>query len=105
MVVLIVILLFLGTFLVAATAVGLGSVIMQSGLFKWAGMGEDAADGSEPPLLLQKQRLSTISIWDELLARLDFVEILKRRIAEAGLKWSVGRVTLTMLLLGSATAA
>ncbi len=105
MVGLIVLSLFMATFLVAATAVGLGAVLMQTGRFQPAGTGEDGASGSEPPLLLQQQRLSTISVWDELLARLDFVEILKRRIAEAGLKWSVGRVTLTMLLLGSATAA
>ena len=62
MVVLIVILLFLATFLVAATAVGVGAVLMQTGRFQLAGTGEDGASGSEPPLLLQKQRLSTISI-------------------------------------------
>jgi tight adherence protein B len=105
MVVLIVLLLFMGTFVVAATAVALGAVLMRTGRFQAAGTGEEGAPESQPPLLLQQQRLSTISIWDELLAKLDFVEILKLRIAEAGLKWSVGRVTLTMLLLGSATAA
>ena len=68
-----------------------------------------ALDGSSPeaetPLLLRQQMLSSISVWQELLARFDFIEILKLRIAEAGLKWSVGRSTLVMLLLGSVGAA
>jgi tight adherence protein B len=105
MVGLIIILLFLGTFLVAATAVGLSAVLMQTDRLQAPGMVELGMLGSQPPLLLKQQHLSTISIWDELLVRLDFVAILQVRIAEAGLKWSVGRVTLTMLLLGSATAA
>jgi tight adherence protein B len=39
--------------------------------------------------------------WDNLLGRFDFTAILQRRIAEAGLEWSVGRVTLAMLLVGT----
>ena len=36
-----------------------------------------------------------------LLARFDFIEILQARIAQAELDWSVGRVTLAMLLCGT----
>jgi len=53
--------------------------------------------------LFRDERLSTLSFWDSLLARFDFIEILKARIAQADLNWSVGRVTLAMLL--SATVA
>ncbi|HXP84176.1 MAG TPA: type II secretion system F family protein [Bryobacteraceae bacterium] len=51
--------------------------------------------------LFRTERLSSMNFWDNLLARFDFVEILKRRIAEADLDWSVGRVTLIMLLCGT----
>ncbi len=49
-------------------------------------------------MLLKTEQLSTISVWDSLLARFDFVEILKQRMAQADLSWSVGRITLSMLL-------
>ncbi len=51
--------------------------------------------------LFHSERLSTLGFWDSLLARFDFVEILKTRIAQAELEWSVGRVTLLMLLSGT----
>jgi tight adherence protein B len=66
---------------------------------------DGSSSGAETPLLLRQDLLSSISVWHELLARFDFIELLKRRIAEAGLKWSVGRSTLVMLLLSSAGAA
>jgi tight adherence protein B len=56
----------------------------------------------ESPLLLKKDdELSTISIWANVLARFDFVEGMRTRIAQAGLNWSVGRVTALMLLSGA----
>jgi tight adherence protein B len=51
--------------------------------------------------LFHSERLSTLGFWDSLLTRFDFVEILKTRIAQAELEWSVGRVTLLMLLGGT----
>jgi tight adherence protein B len=57
----------------------------------------------EDSTLFRNQRLSSLNFWDNLLARFNFTEILKRRIAEANLGWSVGRVTLIMLLLGTVT--
>jgi len=60
------------------------------------------AFGQESPLLLKKDdELSTISIWANILARFDFVEGMRTRIAQAGLNWSVGRVTAFMLLNGT----
>jgi tight adherence protein B len=63
----------------------------------------DAANESANPLeedspLFRSDRLSTLNFWDSLLTRFDFVEILKTRLTEAELDWSVGRVTLAMLL-------
>ncbi len=55
--------------------------------------------------LLRAERLSTISAWNRLLRRFDWVENMKSRIAEAGLAWTVGRVTAMMLLAGTATLA
>jgi tight adherence protein B len=50
--------------------------------------------------LFRNQRLSTLNFWDTLLTRFDFTEILRARLAQAELDWSVGRVTLAMLLSG-----
>ncbi len=62
---------------------------------------------AEPDLydadLLRDEALSTITLWDGLLQRFDFVEIMKRRVAEAGMGWSVGRLTMFMLVAGTAT--
>lgn len=54
----------------------------------------------EPSPLLQSGRLSSITFWDSLLARFDFGEILQNRLDQADLRWSVGRVTSMMLLVG-----
>jgi Flp pilus assembly protein TadB len=50
--------------------------------------------------LFRSERLSTLNFWDTLLTRFDFTEILRTRIAQADLDWSVGRVTLAMLFCG-----
>jgi tight adherence protein B len=70
--------------------------------------GEDSAPDQEAgvPLveedsaLFRDERLSSLNFWDNLLARFDFIEILKTRISQAEMDWSVGRVTLLMLLGG-----
>lgn len=69
---------------------------------------EDSSEGSvvdEESPLFRSERLSTLGFWDSLLARFDFVEILKAHIAQADLEWSVGRVTLLMLLFGTIALA
>jgi tight adherence protein B len=67
--------------------------------------GDQAGVNDEESNLFRDQRLSTLSFWDNLLARFDFVDILRSRIGEAELTWSVGRVTLAMLLCGTITTA
>jgi len=56
----------------------------------------DAAVAEDSPLF-RSERLSTLNFWDSVLTHFDFVEILKTRLAQAELAWSVGRVTLGML--------
>jgi tight adherence protein B len=64
-----------------------------------------AADEGEADVpstaILKGENLSTIRVWERLLERFSQVETLRRQILEAGLPWSVGRVTLMMLLLGT----
>ncbi len=101
---LILIFIFLILFLITSAAVGVASLLLGRFRVTEAGAGPAGVD-AETPLLLRQQLLSTIFVWHRFLARFDFVEILRLRIAEAGLKWSVGRVTSMMLLLGALGAA
>lgn len=64
-----------------------------------------AADGFNESPLFRNERLSSLNFWDALLARFDFIEILHERIAQAELEWSVGRVTLAILLSGTVALA
>jgi tight adherence protein B len=50
--------------------------------------------------LLRKEQLSTITFWDSLLARFDIADVLKTRMDQAQVTWSVGRITSMMLLIG-----
>jgi tight adherence protein B len=68
-----------------------------------AAQGESGEEAGENSPLFRSDRLSTLDFWDSLLARFDFIEILKTRIVQADRDWSVGRVTLTMLLAGTVT--
>lgn len=65
---------------------------------------QPAIEGFDSPLF-RNERLSTLNFWDALLARFDFIEILRERIAQAELDWSVGRVTLAILLSGTVALA
>lgn len=53
--------------------------------------------------LFRDEHLSTLDFWDSLLARFDFSAILQARMAQAEVDWSVGRVTLLMLLSATIT--
>jgi tight adherence protein B len=68
------------------------------------GQGDPRIDPEES-LLFRNERLSSVNFWDSLLARFDFIEILKMRIAQADMDWSVGRVTMAMLLLAAVALA
>ncbi len=57
------------------------------------------------PGLLNEESLSTISVWDRLLARFDGIEIMQHHLAQSGMKWTVGRLTSMMMLAGAATFA
>jgi len=59
----------------------------------------------EGSTLFRSERLSTITFWDSLLTRFDFLNIMKERIEQADLAWSVGRVTISMLLCCAVTLA
>lgn len=100
------VLMFSGAFLTALLAVS----------FYWASLyvrarrsGAELAltgvEGAEAPGVIRGDEISTIRVWAALLERFSHVEALRRTIAEANLKWTVGRLTLMMLLGGSASAA
>lgn len=98
-------LVFLTTFLAVALAVLIGWFVLQR-------IGADALaeDVSEhlldpQPTLLKNETLSSISIWDKLLERWDFTRIMHQHLLQAGLTWSVGRITFLMLLAASAAVA
>lgn len=102
------ILFFVTTFLAAAVAV-LITAFIQSRLRsrQEAAQGQslletEALGGSG---LLQEETHSSIGVYDLLLQKLNMSERLRQRMDDAGLKWSVGRVTAVMLLLGSICAA
>lgn len=106
-------LFFLITFLAAAGCMALFRVA------RGTDRGDGAAPGTNTPRgntsahasifdtfdqeILRDDSLSTISFWDGLLQRFDWVEIMKRHLDEAGMMWSVGRLTMFMLVAGTAT--
>lgn len=93
---------FVSSFLFAAVAAMVGSVVME-------GKQPAGADGQLDPglgdgqTILKLDQLSSISLWGNLLSRFDFVEGMRARITQAGLSWSVGRLTAMMLLAGASS--
>ncbi|MCU0247613.1 MAG: type II secretion system F family protein [Bryobacter sp.] len=55
------------------------------------------------PTLLKEETVSSISLWAELLEQFDFTARARKLLDEAELDWSVGRLTLMMLLSGAST--
>ena len=93
---------FLAIFLLASISV----TVAWMAFLKTTAEENDAAQrdlevADEDSLLFRSQRLSSLNFWDSLLARFDFIELLKERIAQADLEWTVGRVTFGMLLSGA----
>jgi tight adherence protein B len=99
------ILVFLTTFLAAGLAVLIGWFVLQR--MGAEALAEDVSEHllDESPRLLKDETLSSISPWAKLLERSDLVKIMHRHLAQADLGWSVGRVTLLMLLTGSVVLA
>jgi tight adherence protein B len=70
-----------------------------------AAEGRVLAEESDGLGILKSDELSSIAIWHDLLARFDFVDLLSTRLEQADLNWSVGRVTMAMLLLSTVAFA
>jgi tight adherence protein B len=101
MIALLIILVFIGTFLAAAVAVCIVALI-QARRNPQLNSGYSPAEGDGyVPLLLRREPVSSVPTWQQILDRLNFTEHLKERIEDAGLRWSVGRVSLAMLLLAA----
>jgi tight adherence protein B len=99
------ILVFLTTFLAAGLAVLIGWFAFQRAGAE--ALAEDVSEHllDETPRLLKDETLSSISPWAKLLERSDLVKIIHRHLIQSGLSWSVGRITLFMLLTGSVGTA
>ncbi|MEP7363754.1 MAG: type II secretion system F family protein [Acidobacteriota bacterium] len=101
---------FAGTFLAVVTAVLATRPMVEAPARKQAAAGADDPDNPRPvdwtpdldSNLLRDESLSAIGFWSGLLERIDGVEIMKRHIAESGLRWTVGR-TVAMMLLAAAS--
>jgi tight adherence protein B len=101
-------LFFVTTFLAAATAVLIAAFIQSRLRARQAAHPDLAAlaqEDAEASVLLGEPTHSSISVMELLLKRLNVIEHLRRMLDDAGLRWSVGRVVATMLLLGSIGAA
>ena len=96
-------LVFAGTFVTAALAVLVATLVQRSRRALLPAPSGDSPSGGLDELsgILKQERLSSMGVWQRLLDRINFAQLLKNRLQEAGLGWSVGRVTLAMLLLGS----
>jgi len=100
---------FAAIFLLAAITVAVAwmGFVKQSGEAEEAAQDDSAGESTAgnsalfSSALFRNDRLSSLSFWDNLLARFDFIEILKVRMAQAELEWSVGRVTALMLFCGT----
>ena len=99
------ILVFVTTFLAAGLAVLIGWFALQRAGAQ--ALAEDVSEHllDETPRLLKDETLSSISPWAKLLERSDLVKIIHRHLIQSGLSWSVGRITLFMLLTGSVATA
>jgi tight adherence protein B len=99
------ILVFFTTFLAAGLAVLIGWFALQR--IGAEALAEDVSEHllDESPRVLKDESLSSISIWAKLLERSDFVKIMRRHLQQADLGWSVGRVTMLMLLSASIALA
>jgi tight adherence protein B len=99
------ILVFLTTFLAVALAVLIARFALDR-----LGAEAQAEDLQEHlledgPRVFKDESLSSISIWAKLLERSDFIRIMRRHLAQSGLQWPLGRVTLFMLLAATVVLA
>ena len=97
---------FLGAFLAALLAVSFAWAALQvrSRRLSLAGIELDSPE-EETANLFKDEDLSTISLWGRVLARFSPVDVLRRHIADADIKWTAGRATAAMLLCATITFA
>src|ERR1700732_855116 len=95
---------FAAIFLLTAITVAVAwmGFVKQTGEAEAAQEDTDLEWSAGDSTLFRNERLSSFSFWDNLLARFDFIEILKVRMGQAELEWSVGRVTALMLFCATA---
>ncbi|HUS05230.1 MAG TPA: type II secretion system F family protein [Bryobacteraceae bacterium] len=96
--------LFLAIFSIALLALLIASRVLQRKQVAFA-TGEPADSLLALPFLLKEQAVSSISPWATVLERFDFTNVIRQRLSEADLNWSVGRVSAMMLLSGSVAPA
>jgi tight adherence protein B len=96
---------FVSSFLLSAVAVMVASLVLQRKQLAAGGDAQLAAEFDDGPAILKLDTLSSITLWDNLLNRFDFVEGMRLRIAQSELSWSVGRLTAMMLLVGAFSLA
>lgn len=98
---LVILIVFTGTFLAAAIAVCLTALIQSRR--RASEETREPVPGTEGyvPLLLRQEPVSSLPLWQRVLDRFNFTGALKGQIEEAGLRWSVGRVSSAMLLLAA----
>jgi tight adherence protein B len=100
-----VLVVFVSSFLLAAVAVMVASLVLEKKQLAAGGALQVAAEFEDGPGLLKLDTLSSITLWGNLLNRFDFVEGMRSRIAQSELSWSVGRLTAMMLLIGAFSLA
>jgi tight adherence protein B len=99
-----VLVVFVSSFLLAAVAVMVASLVLQRK--QLADRGDlQLAEFEDGPAILKLDTLSSITLWGNLLNQFDFVEGMRVRIAQSELSWSVGRLTAMMLLIGTFSIA
>lgn len=84
-------LIFATTFLVVGIATGLA----------WVAVEKPKKTDKAQPDLLKRDKLSALDALANLLSRMSYSAALRRILAEADLDWSVGRLTLQMLVAGT----
>lgn len=93
------VLLFIATFALAGLAVWAASALLDRR--------RSEEDGQEPRFdvaaLFKDEQFSSITLWHSLLARFNFARVLRTHVDQSGIRWSVGRLTLSMLLAGTLT--
>jgi tight adherence protein B len=105
MLIVFVVVVFVSSFLLAAVAVLVASLVLERKQQAGENALQLASAFDEGPAIFKLDKLSSIEPWGNLLNQFDFVEGMRGRIADAELSWTVGRLTAMMLLAGAFSLA